>query len=181
MAKINNLELFNIAMKMLKYLPVKSKPSILGSYEGGKATQADKPSAHSSLSSNWAERAGKALAERIYTIDKTTNISVHSVANTNSMEPLFDDNCKVCLEELTPVILARQPLVAGDIITYEAVYKGVKTSIIHRLHSKTTFLGEPAWIVWGDNNFVPDGKVREKLIKRRLVGIIYGKQKRDGD
>jgi len=139
-------------------------------------SQSDKPSPHSSLSRT------KILSLLAYDFNSRTGFSVHRVANTNSMEPLFDDNSLVILEILEgkwrDLRLRLQPFVEGDVV----IYKTTRGNIIHVLNTQTTFLGKKAWIIKGTNNKLPDmQKVPESAITHRLVGIMYGRQVRPGD
>lgn len=130
------------------------------------ASQDDKPSPHSSVDDNYARLSRAYPPSAAY--------SVVGVANTNSMEPYFDDNCDIVLEEITPSRLDAQPLVAGDII----VYPYGKIRIIHRLRTKTP----SGWIIEGDNNYLPDMKiVQDEEITHRVVAIAYGRARRPGD
>lgn len=139
-------------------------------FDGGKSTQADKPSPHSSytLEQAWV-RARKAFPEE--------EIRVWDVANTNSMEPLFDDNCQVITEQCTSGRLALQPFSKGDIV----VYQNGENLIIHRLQRSLTVGDRPVWQIGGDNNIFPDGFIPESMIKYRLVGILYARQRRKDD
>jgi hypothetical protein len=135
----------------------------------GDATQKDKPSPHSSFTTY-------ELWKRIRKSFPEDNFKVYDVANTNSMEPLFDDNCQVLMEAVTPECVAKQPLTAGDIV----VYANNGNLIIHRL-LESRMLGSKCWLIGGDNNFMPDGWVPENRIKYRLVGILCGKANRPDD
>lgn len=140
-------------------------------FDEGKATQADKPSPHSSYT--WDD-----LQVRARHGFQDDNIHCYRVANTNSMEPIFDDNSLVIMETLNENLLKTQPLTEGDIIIYR---NSAGLSIIHRLTTRGTFLGKPAWLVKGDNNYFPDGWVQDRQITERLVGVLYGRQNRPGD
>lgn len=136
-------------------------------------TQKDKISPHSSLEINELSiRLRRAFPPQ-------AGYKVVGIANTNSMEPLFDDNSIIVEEDLTTakwrkVFLERQPLVAGDIIVYDAG----KYRIIHMLIKKTN----KGWLIKGTNNKTPDLKlIKEEKILNRLAIIGYAKQKRSGD
>lgn len=164
---MNNAELVNYFYSFFG-----SKKTVIGTtlFDGGTPSQADKPSPHSSYTTSdlW-KRARKAFPE--------DNIRVFEVANTNSMEPLFDDNCQVITETTTPAVLALQPLRCGDIVIYTAG-EGL---IIHRLKENRLINGKEYWLLAGDNNFVPDGWVETSRIAFRVVGILYGRQVRTND
>ncbi|MEM2916509.1 MAG: signal peptidase I [Candidatus Woesearchaeota archaeon] len=87
--------------------------------------------------------------------------------DTNSMDPLIDDGSQaIQIVPLTP-----DEIQVGDIISYDAGSYGI---IIHRVIQIGT--DENGWyaIVKGDNNPAPDPiKVRFKMIKRVLVGVLY--------
>lgn len=131
-------------------------------------TQADKPSPHSSLTL-------AALNQKLTAaFPPSAGYQTVYIANTDSMEPLFDDNCVIVLEKPTPSRLAVQPYVAGDIITYPV--KG--GSIIHMLQTKT----DAGWMVKGVNNKVADMSfVPENIITGRVVAIGYAQQIDPGD
>jgi len=140
-----------------------------------KPTQKDKPSNHSSHDLMQTYRRLK----RSYPLYKGYRVSL--VANTNSMEPLLDDNSVMVMELLQGDWSDRlfdQPLVAGDIVTYDST----SGSIIHVLKKPTTWLGKPAWILQGTNNFLPDmSKVLEEQITSRKFIQADCRQRRDGD
>jgi len=74
--------------------------------------------------------------------------------------------------------LELQPFKPGQTVTYDST----SGSIIHVLKKETTFLGEPAWILQGTNNFLPDmSKVPESQITSRLYIPAYCRQRREGD
>jgi len=140
-----------------------------------KPSQGDKPSPHSShvLMNVYRDEAKKHPVWLGY--------KVSTVANTNSMEPLLDANCVVVLELLSGEWsdrLIEQPFEKGDVVTYNTSVG----SIIHVLKSRTTWLGEPAWILQGSNNFLPDmSKVLESGITGRLFKVCYCRQVIEGD
>lgn len=144
-----------------------------GGFVETKETQADKPSAHSSFSKSKIKRIAYSAVREAKTLSDL-NIETAEVSNTNSMEPFLDDNCIVLLEE-TPV---GTEFWAGDIV----VYQNNNKLVIHELKEKTTFLGEPAWIIKGKNNFLPDMvKVMEKDIIKRYFGHFVARPQRDND
>jgi hypothetical protein len=167
---MNSAEIINYINQ--KLLSIQQQGTIIGdAFEESKPSQADKPSAHSSLSQGLLSRmAGRCIEEAKKSGKK---LSTSYVANTNSMEPFIDDNCIVLLED-SPAGTKFYP---GDIV----VYNNGGTLIIHTLKDKTTFLGEPAWIIQGYNNFLPDGKIPEKLIVKRYVGHFVGVPNREND
>jgi len=138
-------------------------------------TQNDKPSNHSSHDLMATYRQLK----KDYPGYKGYRVS--TVANTNSMEPLLDDNSVLVLEVFSGKWIKRlfdQPFSKGDIVTYDST----SGSIIHVLKIKTIWLGRPAWILQGANNFLPDmSKVLESQITSRLFIQADCKQKREGD
>lgn len=146
-----------------------------------KPTESDKPSPASSISQTAARRQlvwGDFTSENGY--------QIVGVANTNSMEPFIDQNCLVILEDLRgkwrDQRLRITPLAAGDIVIYEATVNGRKGRIIHELKQQTTFLGKPAWIIKGYNNFLVDmAKVPETAIIQRYVGHIACRRVQSGD
>lgn len=165
---MNNADLVN---KFYEFWNTKKSTIYHGKiFDGEKPTQSDKPSPHSSFTT-------LELWKRIRKGFPEDSIRVFEVANTNSMEPLFDDNCQVIMEELGYTNLQKQPLLVGDIVVYE--YKGML--IIHRLLEYRMINDKKNWLIGGDNNFIPDGWVPEQYIKYRLVGILYGKPNRPND
>ncbi len=87
-------------------------------------------------------------------------------ANTNSMDPLIDENSNGI--EIIPESIA--DIHIGDVVSY----KSGEDIIIHRV----VFIGadEQGWyaLMKGDNNNVKDPeKVRFEQIERILVGVIY--------
>jgi hypothetical protein len=163
---MNNVELFNYWYSLFGG---RATIKILGN-NNEEPTQSDKPSPHSNYSKQelW-RRARKSFPE--------DNISIFEVANTNSMEPLFDDNCQVIMEDVSVGANIRQPLVEGDIVVYES-NGGL---IIHRLTEQRLINNDIYWLLRGDNNFLPDGWIKQSRIKYRLVGVLYGSQERKGD
>jgi len=152
----------------------KPRGAVLGGLDL-KPTQKDKPSNHSSHELMATYR----LQKKRYPTWKGYRVSL--VANTNSMEPLLDDNSVLVMEivgGLWKDRLLDQPFSAGDIVTYDSTVG----TIIHVLKKRTTWLGESAWILQGTNNFLPDmSKVMESQITSRLFGQFDCRQRRDGD
>jgi len=138
-------------------------------------SQSDKPSPHSS------HELMKVYQDESKKHPGWLGYKISTVANTNSMEPLLDANCVLVLELLQGDWQSRlldQPFTVGDVVTYNTSVG----SIIHVLKSKTTWLGEPAWILQGSNNFLPDmSKVLETAITARLFKIVYCRQVIEGD
>ena len=139
-------------------------------------TQKDKPSPKSSLTRTYLR--SKAL--KVFTA--ALGYELNYVANTNSMEPLFDDSDVVLLESLQgkwrATRLRRQPLEEGQVVTYSS---SVGT-IIHVLKERLEEDGIVYWTLQGANNFLPDmSKVPEAAIKARLAGVLYGRSVRKGD
>lgn len=147
----------------------------LGYYDTGLPTQKDKPSPKSSVTVvDHYQRLRKVYPS-------TQGYDVSFIANTNSMEPFLDDSDLVVLEDVRgkwAKRLLQEPLASGQIIIYEAP-DGKR--IIHTLRQPATFLGQPAWVVQGNNNFLPDPKVSEHAIIARLVAVAYGRRLREGD
>ena len=144
--------------------------AFLGDFDPGQETQKDKPSPHSSYTTDELYT----IAQKAFTPRKHW---VVGVANTNSMEPLFDDNSIIVLERLDKTMLEKQPLRSGDIVIYES---GAR-SIIHRLIKPYDNNGVPSWTIKGDNNFLIDGIIATDRITHRLVGILYGRERRSND
>ena len=145
-------------------------------FEESAPTQQDKPSPKSSLSKTHHSQA----LSQAYPI--SSGFTISAIANTNSMEPFLDDSDLVVLEDLTgkwrDQRLAVLPFAPGQIV----IYSSSAGRIIHTLKERTTFLGNPAWIIMGHNNFFPDMvKVPESAIVARLVCIAYGRPNRDND
>jgi len=138
-------------------------------------TEKDKPSNHSSHDKM------KKYRELYYDYPARKGYQVSLVANTNSMEPMFDSNCIIILENVQgkwSKRLQEEPFSKGDVVTYLTNVG----SIIHELKEKTTWLGRPAWLLQGLNNKLPDmSKVKEDIITHRVCGIWYCKKERDGD
>jgi len=174
--KMVTQELLNWVNNFLLRNAARYRPTATGGWEPGGPTQQDKPSPKSSLTANY-------LSGKLRQIFKPQGgYQVSRVANTNSMEPLLDDSDVVVLEELTgeqrEPRLTRQPFAPGQVV----IYPSTVGRIIHTLKTRTTFLGKPAWIIQGANNFLPDmAKVPEEKIEARLVAIAYGRSVREGD
>ena len=92
------------------------------------------------------------------------NASLSQFTNTNSMDPLLDENANAIK------IKPSQDLKIGDIISYKINDR----IVIHRIvEINEDELGE-YYIVKGDNNNYPDKtKVRFEQITGVLVGILY--------
>jgi hypothetical protein len=133
-------------------------------------TARDKPSPHSSLP--MAELMAKARREW-----PAPRFAVSQAANTNSMEPLIDDNCVLVLEELSDEVKSQTPLSPGDVVVYP--HQG--REIIHMLYRQRKIGGAPWWPVGGWNNYFADGEVCEADITHRLAGLFYGQPRRPKD
>lgn len=147
-----------------------------GEWGDTKPTQSDKPSpsAYGSL-----QEAADGL-KRAFPYEEGYKVSL--IANTNSMEPFIDDNTVVVSERLDTSkfrekFLKEVPFRAGQVV----IWQSNKGRIIHRLREETVFLGKPAWIIWGDNNHFPDGKIPESHIVARLKALAYCEPRRDND
>ena len=149
---------------------------LTGGFDPGAPSQRDKPSPKSSYSVSF-------LRSRLLKLfPPSEGFLVSRIANTNSMEPLFDDSDLVVLELLTGRWrrdrLRREPFAPGQVV----VYPSSVGRIIHVLKERTIFLGRPAWVVQGFNNFLPDmAKILEDRIESRLVLVGYGRRVREGD
>lgn len=131
-------------------------------------TERDKPSPHSSLT--FSELY--VFLTNMFT--EQGGYKVVRIANTNSMEPLIDQNSLVILENLSPVRLNRQPLLPGDIVTYPTT----TGNIIHMLEELTP----RGWVIRGVNNTVADMSfVPPSVIKWRVVGVFYTREMVKGD
>lgn len=146
--------------------------TITGDYQQTPETQNDKPSAHSSLYiSNMLPELHSVFPER-----KGYRVSL--VANTNSMEPLIDDNCILVSESLTGKYKSRLkdvPLSVGDIV----IYGSKNYKIVHRLVSQDS---NGNWLIKGDNNFRRDPvRLKTSEVLSRVCCIVYTQPKRKND
>lgn len=141
-------------------------------------TQKDKISPHSSLTYGQAQNV---LKNGLKAIGKQIgkDFVISKVTNTNSMEPLFDDNTPVALEVINDKVLSEQPIVPGDIVIYEKIIYDTLYLIIHMV-TKINDSGKSFYFE-GVNNYFPDGWVSMDKIMYRLLGIIYSKQIRAND
>ena len=141
--------------------------NVIGLYSGEeiRATQKDKPSAHSSLT--------KTQALTIKSLFPEPQYKLFTVQNTNSMEPFIDANSIVICEKLTSRVKGLQPIVPGDI----CIYTYSNMNIIHRVKEVDNNL----YFFKGDNNFFPDGWVKEEHIPYRYVGQLQTQQLITGD
>lgn len=135
-----------------------------------RATQADKPSASSSLSkSDLMGRLKRAFPQ----LDKFT---IFNVADTNSMEPYIDDNSLVVVENVDENFELRP----GQIIIYDGTnIFGRFVWVIHRIW-KISQTGKSFYIK-GDNNYFADGWIRRDKIYYNVVNIGYYEQMEEGD
>lgn len=132
------------------------------------STQKDKPTPHSSMTIATAiDKARKVFPSLTYKIS--------TISNTNSMEPLMDDNCIVVLEKITESVLRRQPIVVGDV----CVWNKQGRKIIHRI-LRISDSGK-SFYFQGDNNFFADGWIPITLVESRLAALFYCKARRDND
>jgi len=139
-----------------------------------KPSQKDKPSPHAGLSMSELRR------RLITAFPYSEGYKISYVANTNSMEPLIDDN-SIAVQERLDVpkwrvkFLKKAGFKKGDIVVYS--WRGIR--FIHMLQLYQRGRG---WLVQGVNNKVPDPfYVPEKAILSRVVCIGYSVQKRRRD
>jgi|GEM_PF-3490982 len=159
-----------------KYLKLKRESTVyMGKWNKEQPTQRNKPSAHSSLTKS--EAKSKLRSKFPY-----PKYQIFYVSNTNSMEPFIDANSIVLCEKVTDEVLAKQPLVKGDICIYRADAPiGGYRYIIHRIVDVREKDGEKQYKFLGDNNFWSDGWVRLDQIKWRYVGQLQTRQLEEGD
>ncbi len=91
--------------------------------------------------------------------------SISRDADTGSMKPLFDKGAN----GIRIVPKSEEQIKVGDIITYER--EGIL--IVHRIVEKGTDQEGTYFITQGDNNTLPDGKVRFKDVKYVTVAVVY--------
>ena len=106
------------------------------------------------------------LEDRI--IINQPGITWASYANTNSMDPVLDEDSNGF--EIVPE--SENQISVGDIIAYEPTWN--EGLVIHRIIE--IGYDEQGWyaILKGDNNPIQDpGKVRFEQVKYLLIGIIY--------
>lgn len=147
-----------------------SELPLLGADHHAYPSHGDKPSPHSSIPLDELH----AKAQRDWPSDR---FCISMVANTNSMEPLIDDNSVVVLEVLTPEVLTTEPLQAGDVVVFE--HEG--RAIIHMLLRYRIYEGRFWWMIGGLNNYLPDGEICASQATHRLVAVYYGQSLRPGD
>lgn len=94
-------------------------------------------------------------------------VSWSSFADTNSMDPLLDDNSNAL--EIVPVC---EDLRAGDIVVYNSII--YDDYIVHRIQSINFDDGGIYFRLKGDNNPALDPeKVRCDQIKYQVIGVLY--------
>lgn len=146
--------------------------TVMDDYRQTPPTQKDKPSAHSSL------YISNMLPELHSIFPENKGYRVSLVANTNSMEPLIDDNCILVSENLTGKYKSRLkdvPFSVGDIVIYGSKYY----KIVHRLISQDK---NGSWLIKGDNNFKRDPvRLKTSDILSRVCCIVYTQPKRKND
>lgn len=89
------------------------------------------------------------------------------LANTNSMDPVFDEDSHLIQE----IPLSANEIHVGDIVSYESP---LGFSIVHRVIEINS--DEEGWyaILKGDNNPTPDPwKVRFDMVRRVTVMVVY--------
>jgi len=133
-------------------------------------TQADKPSASSSLSKSQLKQK---LLKSFSDVKKYT---IFTVADTNSMEPHIDDNSLVVVETVTEDFKLRP----GQVIIYDgtAIF-GRFVLVIHRIWTVSNDGTE--FYIKGDNNYFADGWVKREKIMYNVVAVGYYEQTEEGD
>ena len=93
-------------------------------------------------------------------------IRLVAIADTNSMDPVLDEESKVL--SLNPT--SPDQIFVGDIISYKERFGD--RIIIHRV---VEIGNDGSWyaVTKGDNNAISDGKIRWDQVRSVLVGIIY--------
>jgi len=153
-------------LKVLRYFWLKMKPkkSVYTSVGSPSdifiPTQKDKPSPNSSLSS----RSLRGFLRSGFPI----NYKIRPVTDTNSMEPVIDDNHLVVTEPFNSSVSLR----VGDIIVYRYPRSNPEMLILHRVISVNNSFVETK----GDNNFFKDKRVYYDQILERCVGSCWHKQ-----
>ena len=125
-------------------------------------TNKEKPSP-----SNWIkEKQIHVLNDKI--IIDINNPKWAKFTDTNSMDPLFDENSNAI--EIIPS--SEEDIQAGDIVSYKSNL--VEGDIIHRVIEKGRDESGIYFILKGDNNKYKDPeKIRFSQIQRVLIAIIY--------
>ena len=94
-----------------------------------------------------------------------TNATIAQFTDTNSMDPLMDENANSI--EIKP---AEGELKIGDIVSYESD----AGKIVHRIIDVSEDENGTYYILKGDNNNYPDAyKVRFEQITGVVVGVLY--------
>lgn len=148
-----------------------------------KPTQRDKPSPSSHFPRDELLRKKKRQWPR------RDGYWITLVANTNSMEPVIDDNSVVVCEDLRTVkgkeFLEEWPLQIGDVCVYVGDQKlwGGRPWIIHQIYQiKTDAYGDKSYKFRGVNNFgVDPGWVWEENIILRAFEFCSARHLREGD
>ena len=98
---------------------------------------------------------------------KQENVILSSFADTNSMDPLLDENANGL--EIKP---EEGQLKVGDIISYRSEFLG--GTVIHRIIAINQDNHGTYYTTQGDNNDVQDPeKIRFGQIEGVLIGILY--------
>jgi hypothetical protein len=93
------------------------------------------------------------------------NASLSSYAPTKSMTPVFDNGANgIRIKPDSP-----DEISVGDIVTYEKNGE----LIVHRVIEKGSDEQGLYFVVKGDNNSSPDGKIRFSDIRYKTVAILY--------
>jgi hypothetical protein len=135
----------------------------------------DKPTPHSSM-----ELYGKEVRKSHQVFQYPAYYVWNQVPNTNSMEPFLDTNTVVIFETVTDQVLKRQPLQIGDIVTWRDNDVGGLHRIIGANKTRDAFY------IRGDNCSYGDygqghSLIPLKLIKDRVVALVYTRRQRKGD
>jgi hypothetical protein len=135
-------------------------------------TQRDKESNQTSYNIQEATKMLKKFSD--------AGCKVFRILDTNSMEPLLDDNTVIACEPLNEAVRKIQPLNLGHICLYEADWNN--SMVIHMIIGMREVGSKKQYRFRGLNNFRNDpGWVDEEKIKYRLVGVAYAHQDEEND
>ncbi len=147
-----------------------------GSFELTKPTQADKPSPSSTLTKSEAATLADLIVKQMKRRGKES--IHHTVEDTNSMEPIVDDNCFVILEIIKDGFKIREGMIVIYARPNPQDFHKIQL-VIHRIWKIST--SNKSFYIKGDNNYFADGWVSKSKIRSNLYGIIYFEQDEEGD